>query len=126
MRSSDAYCFSPIESEKQRLEARHAARVTPLSCGNKPGSNVARKPRKKPGECFTAGTYARSIRSACLRGEVTPWAPNQLRHLAATNIRKQFGLEAASVLLGHAELSVTQVYAEQDKTKAVSVARQVG
>jgi site-specific recombinase XerC len=49
-----------------------------------------------------------------------------LRHLAATNIRKKFGLEAASVLLGHAELSVTQVYAEQDKTKAVSVARQVG
>jgi integrase len=126
LRSSDTYCFSPIESEKQRLEARHAARVTPLSCGNKPGSNVARKPRKKPGECFTAGTYARSIRSACLRGEVTPWAPNQLRHLAATKIRKQFGLEAASVLLGHAELSVTQVYAEQDKTKAVSVARQVG
>ena len=126
LRSSDAYCFSPVESEKQRLDARHAARVTPLSCGNKPGSNVARTPRKKPGECFTAGTYARSIRSACLRAEVTPWAPNQLRHLAATNIRKKFGLEAASVLLGHAELSVTQVYAEQDKTKAVSVARQVG
>lgn len=126
LRSADSFCFSPIESEKERQQLRHAARVTPLGQGNKPGSNVTRTPRKKPGECFTAGTYARSIRSACLRGKVEPWAPNQLRHLAATNIRKQFGLEAASVLLGHAELSVTQVYAEQDKSKAVAVARQVG
>ena len=29
------------------------------------------------------------------------WSPNQLRHAAATEVRKQFGLEAAQIILGH-------------------------
>ncbi|MGN6543540.1 MAG: tyrosine-type recombinase/integrase, partial [Aureliella sp.] len=46
LRASDAYCFSPIESERQRQLSRHEMRVTSLSCGNRPGTNrVARKPR---------------------------------------------------------------------------------
>jgi integrase len=49
-----------------------------------------------------------------------------LRHTAATLIRKQFGLEAAQVILGHAVADVTQVYAERDAEKARAVARQVG
>jgi integrase len=127
LRSEDAACFSPVESEKERRQTKHDARVTPLSCGNRPGSNrIARKPRKAPGEAFSTGTYARSVRSACLRAKVTPWSPNQLRHNAATSIRKEFGLEAAQVILGHSELGVTQVYAERDVSKAIAVARQVG
>ena len=127
LRSEDAACFSPVESEKERRQTKHDARATPLSCGNRPGSNrIARKPRKAPGEAFSTGTYARSVRSACLRAKVTPWSPNQLRHNAATSIRKEFGLEAAQVILGHSELGVTQVYAERDVSKAIAVARQVG
>jgi integrase len=41
------------------------------------------------------------------------WHPNQLRHSFATRVRKQHGLEAAQVLLGHARADVTQVYAER-------------
>ena len=127
LRSEDAACFSPVESEKERRQTKHDERVTPLSCGNRPGSNrIARKPRKAPGEAFSTGTYARSVRSACLRAKVTPWSPNQLRHNAATSIRKEFGLEAAQVILGHSELGVTQVYAERDVAKAIAVAKQVG
>jgi integrase len=127
LRSEDAACFSPVESEKERRQTKHDARVTPLSCGNRPGSNrIARKPRKAPGEAFSTGTYARSVRSACIRAKVTPWSPNQLRHNAATSIRKEFGLEAAQVILGHSELGVTQVYAERDVAKAIAVAKQVG
>jgi integrase len=127
LRSEDAACFSPVESEKERRQKKHDERVTPLSCGNRPGSNrIARKPRKAPGEAFSTGTYARSVRSACLRAKVTPWSPNQLRHNAATSIRKEFGLEAAQVILGHSELGVTQVYAERDVAKAIAVAKQVG
>ena len=33
------YCFSPADSERQRLRDRHARRATPMSCGNVPGSN---------------------------------------------------------------------------------------
>ena len=43
------------------------------------------------------------------------WAPNRLRHTRATEVRKQFGLEAAQVILGHAKADVTQVYAERDR-----------
>lgn len=54
------------------------------------------------------------------------WAPNQLRHSAATEIRKRFGIEAAQVTLGHAAADVTQVYAERDLEKAASVMALVG
>lgn len=40
--------------------------------------------------------------------------PHQLRHSAATRLRKQYGLEAAQVILGHKVLTVTQVYAERN------------
>lgn len=54
------------------------------------------------------------------------WAPNQLRHTRATEIRKRYGLEAAQVILGHAAASVTQIYAERDADKAREVARSSG
>ncbi|HUG68746.1 MAG TPA: site-specific integrase [Pirellulaceae bacterium] len=49
------------------------------------------------------------------------WSPNQLRHTAATEIRRQFGLEAAQVTLGHSNANVTQIYAERDLTKAAEI-----
>lgn len=54
------------------------------------------------------------------------WAPNQLRHTRATEVRKRYGLEAAQVILGHAAASVTQIYAERDAEKAREVARSSG
>ena len=54
------------------------------------------------------------------------WHPNQLRHTFATRVRKQHGLEAAQVLLGHARADVTQVYAEKNQQLAAAVAAQVG
>jgi integrase len=54
------------------------------------------------------------------------WQPNQLRHSFATRIRKQYGLEAAQVLLGHTRADVTQVYAERDTALANKVAGMIG
>ena len=39
---------------------------------------------------------------------------------------RQFGLEGAQVVLGHAALGVTQVYAERDFEKAARIISQVG
>lgn len=59
--------------------------------------------------------------------EVHRWSPNQLRHTAATRIRKEHGLEAAALILGHASAEITDaVYAERDHGKAASVARAFG
>jgi integrase len=54
------------------------------------------------------------------------WHPNQLRHSAATECRKRFGLESTQVYVGHARADVTQIYAERDYALAQNVARQFG
>ncbi len=54
------------------------------------------------------------------------WHPNQLRHSFATRVRKQHGLEAAQVLLGHARADVTQIYAERNEELATTIAASVG
>jgi integrase len=54
------------------------------------------------------------------------WHPNQLRHSFATRVRKEHGLEAAQVLLGHSRADVTQVYAEKNAALAAAVAGRIG
>ena len=152
-RDAEAYCFRPVDSEAKRRAAQSAARKTPLSCGNKPGSNRVRRPKRQPGERYTTASYRRAITRACdkafphptlggnRRGEADRcsscielrkwqsdhrWAPNQLRHAAATEVRREFGLEAAQVILGHSQANVTQIYAERDLARGVEVARAIG
>lgn len=52
--------------------------------------------------------------------------PNQLRHNAATMIRREHGIEAAQLALGHARADVTQIYAARDEAKAKQVALLMG
>jgi len=54
------------------------------------------------------------------------WSPNRLRHNAATNLRRHFGLEAARVVLGHSSASTTEIYAERDLSAAAEIMRAVG
>jgi len=54
------------------------------------------------------------------------WSPNQLRHTAGTEVRRQFGIEASRVTLGHSKISTTEIYSERDYDLAMQVARQVG
>ena len=138
LRPETWYCFSPKESEAKRRAVAHEARKTPMSCGNTPGSNTKAVPKRKAKEHYTNDSYRRAIHRAVkkINSErreededadlLELWSPNRLRHLAATAIRKRFGLEAAQVVLGHAAADVTQVYAERDLAKAVEVAREVG
>jgi integrase len=141
-----AFCFSPADAEAERRATMHEARKkdgTPLSCGNKPGSNRQRKPRKTPGARYSVEAYCKAIYAGCekafgmpvelrkpvlavdaagnkipetgeqklarlaklreWRGEHS-WHPHQLRHNAATRLRKQHGLDAARAVLGHRTL----------------------
>jgi integrase len=54
------------------------------------------------------------------------WHPHRLRHSAGTRFRRDYGLEAAQVLLGHKTLTVTQVYAEKNVQAAMKVMSEVG
>jgi integrase len=54
------------------------------------------------------------------------WHPNQLRHAKATELRREFGLDAARAVLGHRSPQITEVYAEIDADKAARVMEQRG
>jgi integrase len=151
-RDLQMHCFRPIDSEAKRRAAAHAVRVTPQSCGDVPGSKRQPKPKRSPGEQYDVNAYRRAIHRGCDRAFPHPtlsalrkakltaeqlaelkkwqsahrWSPNQLRHSAATRIRREFGLEASQVILGHASAAVTQVYAERDAAKGIEVARRIG
>ncbi len=134
LRDKTAYCFSPAESERCRLAQLHAQRRTPLSYGNRPGTNRRRKPKRQPGNRYDTNAYRRAIHRAVDTAnrkrekddQLPKWSPNRLRHTAATEIRRTFGLEAAQVALGHSQADVAQIYAEKDLTLAAEVARKIG
>lgn len=57
---------------------------------------------------------------------VPKWFSNQLRHSAGTRLRKEVGLEAARVVLGHARAAVTEIYAEVDHEAAREIMKRLG
>ncbi len=144
LRAADAYCFSPAESERRRRENLQKKRKTPLSCGNSPGKNRKRNPRRKAGDRYTSQSYLNAVRRACDKAFPPPndiaddadavaiwqtehrWSPNQLRHTLATRARREFGIETAKVLLGHSQLNTTGIYAEADRRKAIEAVRRIG
>ena len=71
-RDAESYCFRPCDSEAKRLAAVNAARVTPLSCGNRPGTNRKRRPKRSPGEWYEVASYRRAIHRACDRAFPAP------------------------------------------------------
>jgi integrase len=163
-----AYLFSPADAMRELRAQRHESRKTPLSCGNKPGTNCAKKPERCPTDFYTVESYCHSIHAACDRAYSPPtslarqkvkgkkgqrweskaewrqrlgdekwaelqawieehrWHPHQLRHTAGTKLRKEFGLEAAQVILGHKTLTVTQVYAEKNVAAAQQIMGAIG
>jgi len=150
-RDLQAPMFSPAESEKRRLAAQHKARTTPLKHGNRPGTNRKALPKRKPRTQYDTTSYRRAVKraigrgnreikarlkarglqgddleKACEREKIPHWHPHQLRHTAATRIRKAMGLDAARAVLGHRTISVTNEYAELDRAKASDAALKSG
>jgi integrase len=55
------------------------------------------------------------------------WQPNRLRHLAATNLRRDHGIDLAQTILGHRLGSgVTEIYAEANIAAAAAVMQKIG
>lgn len=113
----EAFLFSPRQAieEKRKRERRRERQKRRKS-----------RPRKFPGEHYTAQSYTHAIHDACKKAEIPCWGPNRLRHNAATFLRKQYGIEAARVILGHTSAAVTEIYTEVDKRKAADIMAQVG
>lgn len=106
------FVFSP-----RRLVARLRALL---------GAKTPLPQKRPPGERYTSNSYQRAIRKACDRAGVVPWHSHQLRHTAATLLRREFGLEVAQIVLGHSHADVTQLYAEKNIQAAIDAMRRAG
>jgi site-specific recombinase XerD len=140
-RNPEDFLFSPKEAEAWRIERQIGNaglhRKTRVFASELRRREAARRGRKRrvrrraPGERYETASYGRCIKYAIQRArksgiELTHWHPNQLRHAKATELRKQHGLEAAQVVLGHARADVTQIYAERNVALAKEIAKQSG
>lgn len=119
------FLFSPKAGREEFNASRRESRKTPMTPSQK-ARRPKQNPKRKPSEYYAASSYARAIRNACVEAGVPVWKPNQLRHNAATLLRKQFDIDAVRTVLGHASGFTTEVYAELDLEKAKSVVGKVG
>lgn len=134
-----AYIFSPADVvAEMRTEMRRNRRTRV-----QPGQVNRRKqfPKRTPGDRYTSSGCTVAIFKACARAFPAPvdlkgddrkrwvrehrWSPNRLRHNAATFLRKEFGIEAVRVVLGHCFAAITEVYAELDRGKAADIMAKV-
>lgn len=140
-RPADAFCFSPQEAESLRNESRAENRRTDRKTKIYPCELRARERRKSAAkqnlakrvirDSYDVDSYRRAITYAVQKARklgltVEHWHPHQLRHNRATDVRRQFGVEAAQVVLGHTRADVTQIYAERNMKLAERVAREFG
>jgi integrase len=119
------YLFSPREAMEEKRAERRQNRKSPMT-----PSQQARRPKSAPkrsaGDAYQTLSYCRAVKYGCELAGVPNWHPNQLRHNAVTSLRREFGLDTARVILGHSSPAVTEVYAEVDREKALSVMERVG
>jgi integrase len=124
----EASLFSPKDAERDRRAEQRSRRKTKLWRSH---SNKARRLRRGSNaqnirDCYDTASYRRAVARACEKAGVVRWSPNQLRHSAATRIRKELGIESAQAVLGHRNLETTQVYAEVNQQRAVEAMERFG
>ena len=120
--AADAPIFSPVEAEAERFAAMRAAAHAPSRYDRR---NADPAKRRKLNPRWDVCAYTRTIRKACRRAGIDPWAANRLRHAFATEVRRAFGLYACRAVLGHSdgESSITDRYsfaAIEDETIAAA------
>jgi integrase len=126
--------------------------MTPSQAARRPKKNRVKSPR----DHYDVGSYRRAITRGCELAFEMPaelrkirrsipepqkselkeqaaawrqehcWHPNQLRHSAATRLRKDFGVEMARIILGHSTAFTTEIYAEVDRQQAIQLMGKAG
>ncbi len=118
-RPVESFCFTPRDAIRDRADRATVHRRD----GQLP---TPRKTLRTVKDRYTTASYRRAIHRACKVAGIPHWTPLQLRHSAATEVRKAFGLEAAQQVLGHKHAAVSEVYAEVGREKALAVIAKIG
>ena len=121
-RDPTAYLFSPREAALANAEVLETRRKKKNSKKKKVSISEKRPPR----EHYDDSSYRQAVVRACERVGVPKWTPGQLRHNAGTRVRQKFGAEAAQLVLGHNNLSTTEIYAEKDRRQYAEIIKQLG
>jgi integrase len=120
-----AYLFSPREAVAERHAEQRRNRQTPLrpyELRAKPKAN----PKSVLHDSYSTTAVRMAVRNACLKTGTPEWHPNRLRHNAATRLRREHGVDMARIILGHSDLKTTEIYAEADREKAISIMGKIG
>lgn len=145
-RAETAFLFSPAEAEAYRHKCRaiQRNRKTPVypcelrAREKRKQKSRSRSARRPKGDCYTPASYRRAIAYGVTRSnrerqkadpaamEIFTWSPYQLRHTFATDMRRNYGVEAAQLGLGHARTNIVDVYAEKNLSLIVEIARKSG
>lgn len=119
-----ACVFSSREGQEDRYRMMRTKRKSKVPPSQK--NRKKKNPERSPGDRYTTESYAHAVGYGAKKAGVEHWHPNQIRHTYATKVRKEHGLEAAQVSLGHSRADVTQVYAERNEELAATVAAKIG
>jgi len=119
-RPIDAYMFSPREAVRERIDGRDEKdkKNKPRRANQKPNR---KKTTRTVADHYSTASYNRAILRACVKAGIPPWTPGQLRHNAATQIRREFGLEMVQAVLGHSQMNTSEIYAEQNQERAMEL-----
>lgn len=82
--------------------------------------------RTTKNEPFRSVVYGRAIKEHNKANKIKHWMPNQIRHAAATMLVKEFGWQAARLILGHRTFDTTQIYAEETFEKIAEIIGKIG
>lgn len=113
----------PLFSPKDHWEERHENATTPRRV------NQADTPRisdRVVGDVYDTTALRKAITRAAKKAGVTPWHPHQVRHTRASELREQFGIEAAVACLGHSTVRATEIYAKVNEAAVEKIMRLVG
>jgi integrase len=106
--------------ERALVYPPHLARITITPKGRK------KKPRLETRKEWQKRLTEEQRAEAAAFRESRIWAPNQLRHTAATRISEQFDLTASQKVLGHAKPDTTSIYVAQNIKRTAEIMRLVG
>lgn len=117
-RGPGEHLFQPMDTFKERSERAETHR--------RDFQPEYRITDRTVGDCYDVAAYRKAIARGCVAAKVPHWHPHQLRHTAATEMRKAYGIEVARAVLGHATIDASEIYAEVDSQVAERVASEIG
>lgn len=133
-RPDGRYLFRPAEAVAERAARKREDRKTRVQPSQQ--ARAANAKGRKYQENYSSNSYRQAITYAIRAANrdhkaagldpIPEWHPHQLRHAAATAIRKTYGVEVASVMLGHSSVAMTELYAEKNRDLAQRVASEIG